>query len=307
MELRHLRYFLAVAEEGHVTRAAERIGIQQPPLSRMLKSLETEIGERLFYRTPRGVELTDAGKAFHLGASGIMGNLKQVIELTRSTARGEQGRIRIGVTPTGPFVPFVPRCLAEFRQSHPAVSLSVQESLSGQLLEDIHSAKVDVAFMWSPHAEGLLKIPVYQDELVVALPSRHPLALSRSSRPISINELARETFIVYGRKDGFGLYAATIIACREAGFSPIFGEESPRLASALTLVAAGLGVVFLPASLQTVRVHGAVYRRLKAKTKAHSVLSLVSRRNDRSALVRNFIAFCRRQVAGLRPPGARVG
>jgi DNA-binding transcriptional LysR family regulator len=294
MELRHLRYFLAVAEEGHITRAAERLGIQQPPLSRTIKSLESEIGERLFVRRPRGVELTEAGTAFHRGASAILASLENSVELTRSTARGERGRIRIGVTPTGPFVSFVPDCLAGFRKSYPAVSLSVEESLSGQLIESLHSGKIDTAFMWTPHAEGLFQLPVFEDELVVALPVNHPLAFSKRAIPISA--LAKETFIVYGRKDGFGLYAATIVACHEAGFSPTFGEEAPRLASALTLVAAELGVVFVPASLQNVRLKGVVYRPLKAKTKPRSVLSLVCRRNDRSAVVRNFVAFCRHEI-----------
>jgi DNA-binding transcriptional LysR family regulator len=295
MELRHLRYFLAVAEHGHLTRAAERLGIQQPPLSRAIKNLETEIGERLFFRTPHGVELTEAGTAFYSGASSILKDLERIVELTRSTARGEQGRIRVGLTPTGAFVPFVPECLAAFRGLYPAVSLAIEETLSGQLIEGLQSGKIDAAFMWTPHAEGLLKIPVFEDVLLVALPSAHPLATSYVSRPIPINLLAKETFIVYGRKDGFGLYAATLVTCREAGFSPMFGEEAPRLASALALVAAGLGIVLLPASVQNVRVSGIVYRPLKAKSKPRSVLSLVSRRNDRSAVVRNFVAFCRQR------------
>jgi DNA-binding transcriptional LysR family regulator len=252
-----------------------------------------KIGENLFYRTPRGVELTEAGEAFH-GAAALLGNLEHVLEFTRSTARGERGRIRVGVTPTGPFVSFVPQCLAAFRQAYPAVSLSIEESLSGQLIEGLQLGRVDVAFMWTPHAQGFFKTPVFKDELVVALPNSHGLASTHSSKAIPIERLSHEIFIVYGRKDGFGLYAATIVACHQAGFSPTFGEEAPRLASALTLVAAGLGIVLLPASLQNVRVTGVVYRPLRAKPKPHSVLSLVTRRNDRSAVVRNFTAFCRR-------------
>ena len=293
MELRHLRYFLAVAEEGHVTRGAERLGIQQPPLSRAIKILEKEVGEHLIYRSPRGVELTEAGEAFREGAVAVLGNLEHVVEATRSTARGERGRIRVGVTPTGPFVSFVPQCVAAFRRAYPAVSLSIEESLSGQLIEGLQVGRVDVAFMWTPHAEGFFKTPVFKDDLVEALPTTQTLATTHSSKAIPIERLSRETFVVYGRKDGFGLYAATIVACHEAGFNPTFGEAAPRLASALTLVAAELGIDLLPASLQNVRVAGVVYRPLKAKTKPHSVLSLVTRRNDRSAVVRNFTAFCR--------------
>jgi hypothetical protein len=170
MELRHLRYFLAVAEHGPLTRAAERLGIQQPPLSRAIKNLETEVGESLFFRTPRGVELTEAGTAFYSGASSILKDLERIVELTRSTARGEQGRIRVGLTPTGAFVPFVPECVAAFRGLYSAVSLTIEETLSGQFIEGLQSGKIDAAFMWTPHAEGLLKIPVFEDVLLVALP-----------------------------------------------------------------------------------------------------------------------------------------
>src|SRR5262245_48306104 len=134
MELRHLRYFIVVAEEGHITRAAERLDIQQPPLSRLIKTIERELGVQLFRRKPRGVELTEAGRAFLDRACRILADLDKAYETTRSTARGEQGHICVGVTPTSPFHPVVPRVIRAFRDGFPLVSLTLQEALSHELV-----------------------------------------------------------------------------------------------------------------------------------------------------------------------------
>src|SRR5262245_17060141 len=123
MELRHLRYFIAVAEEGHVTRAAERLGIQQPPLSYRIKAMERELDVQLFRRKARGVELTDAGRAFLDNARAMLAQYDHTFEATRRTARGEQGKIRLGVTPTSAFHPFVPRVIRAFREAFPLIFL----------------------------------------------------------------------------------------------------------------------------------------------------------------------------------------
>jgi len=127
MELRHLRYFIAVAQEGHITRAAERLGMQQPPLSQQIRALERELDVQLFHRKPRGVELTDAGRAFLHDALATLARLDRGIETRRRTARGEQGRICLGVTQTSPFHPFVPRVIRAFREAYPLVSITIEE------------------------------------------------------------------------------------------------------------------------------------------------------------------------------------
>src|SRR5436190_8323338 len=137
MEIRHLRYFIAVAEEGHITRAAERLGMQQPPLSQQIKAIERELDVQLFRRKPRGVELTDAGRALMTSACKIIADLDRAFETTRRTARGEQGRIRVGITPTSPFNPFVPRVIRAFREVHPLVAVTLQEYNSGDLVEHL--------------------------------------------------------------------------------------------------------------------------------------------------------------------------
>ncbi|MBR0962954.1 LysR family transcriptional regulator [Bradyrhizobium diazoefficiens] len=293
MELRQLRYFIAVAEEGHITRAADRLGIQQPPLSRLIKALENDLDVRLFVRKPRGVELTEAGLAFYREATQLIASVDNAVETTRSTARGERGRICVGVSPTGPFVPFVPEVIRTFRRTFPNVNLSLEERLSSELVELVRNGRIDVALLWTPRAEGLASFPLVDDPLVVALPSEHPLAQS-SDKAISVKALAGETFIVYGRKDGFGLYAATIVACRTAGFSPRFGQESARLASALNLVAVGLGVFFVPSSVQRIDMQGVTYKLLKGPNAPRSTLNIVCRRNELSTVVNNFVGMARK-------------
>lgn len=291
MELRHLRYFITVAEEGHITRAAERLGIQQPPLSRLIKRVEREVDVQLFRRKARGVELTDAGRAFHGKACAVLAELDQAIEATRRTARGEQGRICLGVSPTGPFHPFVPRTIRAFHEAFPLVSVTLEERLSNDIIEQVRNGRIDAAFVWTPPAEGLVVNPLLDDALVVALPRSHPLVRSdnRGGAAIALKALANETFIVYGRKDGFGLFAATIAAARAAGFSPRFGLEAPRLASALSLAAAGFGIFLVPSSVQRVDVDGLAYLRLKAPHQPKSTLTLVSRPGEPSTVVRRFV------------------
>ena len=295
MELRHLRYFLAVAEEGHITAAAERLGIQQPPLSRIIKAIERDIDAQLFIRNARGVELTEAGRAFAEGARTVLANLDQALDRTRSTSRGERGRLCIGFTATSAFNPLVARAVREFRTRYPLVQITCEEHMSAQLIERLRSGQLDAAFLWSPPTEGIVVNPLMEDRLVVAMPADHPLsANTKEGQAISISALADENFVIYGRRDGFGLYAATIMACRAAGFTPRFVQEAPRLSAALSLVAIGLGVFFVPSAISNVYMHGVTYRNLKGSLQPKAPLSLATRRVDHSPVVRQFRTVTRR-------------
>src|SRR6185437_2550207 len=178
MELRHLRYFLAVAEEGHITRAAERLGMQQPPLSQQIQALERELAVQLFRRKPRGVELTDAGRALLDDARAILAHVDHAFATTRRTARGEQGRIAIGFTSSAPFHPFVPRVIRAFREAYPLVALTLEEGGNTELIEDLRHERVDAAFIRTPLAdpEGVAINPLLEEPMVAALPDRHRLA-----------------------------------------------------------------------------------------------------------------------------------
>jgi DNA-binding transcriptional LysR family regulator len=296
MELRHLRHFIAVAEEGHITRAAERLGMQQPPLSQRIKAIELELDVQLFRRKARGVELTEAGQVFLDNARTLLAQYDRIFESTRGAARGEQGRLCIGVMPTAPFHPFVPFAIRAFRTAFPLVSLALDECLRTEAIERLQDGEMDVAFFRSPLSEHkeLVTHPLLAEPMVVALPAEHVLAMRGGA--LSLRELANETFIVYARQLGPTFYEATIAACLKAGFSPRLGQEAPRITSALSLVAAGFGISIVPASMQRMNMDGVSYCRLKDASHAKAVLTLASRRSEPSVVVRNFLSLVRRTL-----------
>jgi DNA-binding transcriptional LysR family regulator len=305
MELRHLRYFIAVAEEGHITRAAERLGMEQPPLSRQIKAIEREMDVQLFRRKARGVELTDAGRAFLEDARAMLGDLDRAFDTARRTARGEQGRIAVGYTL---FHPLVPRVIREYRQEFPSVSLTLDESYSYDLMERVQDGKIDIAFISGPVAdqEGVATDLLLEVPRVVALPSGHPLARSEngSDAALSTKSLACETFILLGRPHGPATMAANavIATCQAAGFTPRIGYIVPNNLSRLTLVAANLGVAIIAASVQQMNIDGVVYRRLKSAKQLKIPLNLVSRHGDASAAVRQFLKLSKRVARNLPRP-----
>ena len=307
MELRHLRYVVAVAEEGHITRAAEKLGMQQPPLSRQIKALEQEIGVRIFRRKPRGVELTDAGRTFVDGARSILASLGSTIEVTRRTARGEQGRISIGSTNAAALNALVNIIIREFREAIPLVSVTLEEDSSNTLIERIQNNQIDVAFVRTPLIDpDQLVMHVLQNEAqVVALPATHALARGKVNRAaaLSLNDLAGDTFLVFGGPQGtFTMQGNALLAtCKELGFSPrvvpVIANTMPRL----SLVATGIGIAVVPASVQRVSAEGVVYRRLKNAHRLTSPLNLVSRRNEASAVVRQFVKLAKQTARRFKP------
>jgi len=301
MEIRQLRYFIAVAEEGHITRAAERLDMQQPPLSRQIKAIERELDVQLFYRMARGVELTDAGRAFLDRARSILASMESAIDATRSMARGEQGRISVGVMPTGPFHPFVPRVIRKFREKFPMVTLMLEESLSTDLIDRIGNGHMDVAFIRTTRfdAERIAITSLLDEPMVVALPDDHEFARKKGDQSVTMKQLAGEAFILYGMP-GSGTYDTTIAACSAAGFMPHIGQQAPRVTSGLGLVAVGLGIALVPESIQRTRMDGVAYRRIKGAVLPTARLSLASRRGERSAVVRNFLGLVRSAAKSMR-------
>lgn len=297
MELRHLRYFVAVADEGHITRAAERLGIQQPPLSQQIQALERELDAQLFRRKPRGVELTPAGRALYDEARAILARAEEAVAATRRAAQGEAGRIGIGFTSSASFHPFVPRAIRAFREAHPLVALALEESGTIELVEALRARAIDAAFVRSPVGESadLSVEPLFDEPMVAALPSGHPLSGVANMLPLAA--LAGEGFILYRRPVGPGLHDAIIAACDRAGFSPKIGQEAPRMLSTLSLVAAGLGVTVVPASMSRLEAEGVVYRPIDPSAQLTAPLNLAYRRDEISAAVRRFVALVQRSAA----------
>jgi DNA-binding transcriptional LysR family regulator len=293
MELRLLRYFIAVAEEGHVTRAAERLGMQQPPLSQQIKALEKEIGVQLFRRKPRGVELTEAGREFLAEARAIFERLDRATETARRASRGEQGKLSIGISSTAHFIPLVPRLIREFRDVYPQVAIDLQEGGTSELIELARRGQLDVVFIRKLFAPvpGLMATHLLDEPLVVALPGGHPLTRRKS---IPLKALSDEIFVTYRRPEGPGLSDVIEAACHAAGFNPRSGQEAPRPASALNLVAAGAGVCIVPASLQRMHLDGVTYRPLAGGPPLKAPLTLMARRDDASPALSNFLRLVAR-------------
>jgi DNA-binding transcriptional LysR family regulator len=295
MELRHLRYFVAVAEEGHVTRAAARLGIQQPPLSQQIRALETELEVQLFRRKPRGVELTPAGEALLAEARIVLNGAEHAITAARRAARGEAGRLGLGFTSSASFHPLVPRLIREFRAASPLVSLTLEEAGTAELVDGLRAERIDAAFVRSPigPAADLTIRSVLEEEMVAVLPAGHRLAASTTTARLPLIALESETFILYRRPLGPGLYDAIIAACQRAGYSPRIGQEAPRMLATLSLVAAGLGVTLIPASMQRIGMEGLAYRAIQRKAGLVAPLNLACRRGETAPAARRFLALAR--------------
>ena len=229
MELRHIRYFLAVAEEGNFTRAARRLGIGQPPLSQQIRDLEAEIGARLFHRIPQGAELTEAGEAFRIRVRDLPHLAEAAIHAAQRAGRGETGALRVGFTGSAAFNPIVPSVIRSYRRRYPDVDLSLREGNSIDLVAALRDDMLDAAFL-RPDAVDLAGIAVHDlddEPLVAALPAAHPAA-SQAALPLA--SLAGEAFVLTPRDLGPTLFDAAVAACRDAGFEPVLGQSAPQIA-----------------------------------------------------------------------------
>lgn len=295
MELRHLRYFVAVAEAQHFTRAAKALGMEQPPLSQQVQMLEREIGAPLFKRLPRGVTLTDAGHAFLDDARRILRDTEQATERARRVARGEQGRIRVGMINSAPFHTLIPQVIREFRKRYPNVALTLEERTTPGLAAAVLNQTVDMAFV-RPLLEtdrALCAEPLLDEEMLVALPSGHPLC-ARARIPLLA--LSIEPFVLFPHAVGAGLHDEIIGACRKAGFSPRIVQETMQVTSIVNLVAAGLGVSIVPASMQQANIEGVTYRPIRNPA-PKARLSLLYRREDQDAPHLHNLLVLTRQLA----------
>jgi len=294
MELRHLRYFVAVADELNFTRAAKRLGITQPSLSSQIRQLETEMGTPLLRRETRGVELTDAGKLMLEEARVILAGVEHAKIGVGRRARGETGRINIGSAGATYFHPLIPTIIHEFRKKYPDVVLTPEESNTALLLARLRAGVIDLAFVRPPFSDtdGLRVEPLVKEPILMVLPATHPLGRSKSA-PLSA--LAQERIILFPRTINPSVYDAILAVIVRAGFSPHLAQEAPQMASAIPMVAAGLGVTLVPKSMSRLRPDGVVFIPIEGPTMSAEIC-LAYRRTQRSAAVRNFVTVARRQA-----------
>ncbi len=291
MDLRHLRYFVAVAEELHFTRAAERLGIQQPPLSLQIRQLEEELGTKLFHRLTRGVELTEAGMLLLEDARRILDQVERTKASIQSRARGETGRIQLGFAGATYFQPRVPGLILAYRKLYPNVLLTPVQSNTPNLIEALRNGSLDAAFVRPPlsDGEGIALQPLTEEPMRIVLPAQHAQARSAS---VPLAALAREIFILFPRAIGPGLYDSIIAACQLAGFSPMLGQEAPQISSIVHLVAAGFGISIVPQSLEQIHADGIVFTSIRGEA-PRAPISLAARKDNRAVTVKNFLTVAR--------------
>lgn len=296
MELRHLRYFIAVAEELHFGRAAQVLGISQPPLSQQIQALEQELGARLFERTNRRVELSEAGRLFLQEARLVLAQVEKAADVARRAQLGELGEMKIGFTSSAPFNSSIPKAIHTFRQRFPAVHLDLREMSSRDVAEAVFDEAIELGLMRPmPLPEGLISTELLREPLVAVLNASHPLA-ARSDQGLYLESLANEPFVFFPRSYGSGLHAQLLNLARQAGFNPHFAQEAREAMTIIGLVSAGLGVSVLPASFQRMRIDGVVYRTLLDEG-AMTAVWLVQRKGGASPMAEAFAQLLTHQAS----------
>ncbi len=293
MELRHLRYFVAVAEERHFGRAAARLNIAQPPLSQQIRRFEAELGEPVFYRTTRSVELAPAGEVLLDRAREILAAVDSAIDDARRAARGEYGRLAIGFTGSVTYA-MLPSLAAALRHQLPGVTLDLRgELLTPAQVTQLRDGTLDLGLLRPPVHERELSTEVLRSEpLVAVLPETHPLA---NSDAVPLELLNGDPFVTYPSHFRSVLHDAVEDACAAHGFKPIVSHEVAETATLVSFVAAGLGVSLVPASVRNMTVQGAIYRPLAHDT-TQVELAVAWRRNDDRPVLARVLDVIRRDL-----------
>jgi len=300
MELRHLRYFIAVAEELNFTRAATRLHIGQPPLSMQIRDLEEEIGVRLFERGPRRVALSTAGERFLLHARRILDGVEEAVAKARRAARGELGELRVGFTSSLPFTDLLPDALNAYRRRFPQVRLQLREMFTPEQFQALVRGELDVGFVrlqaGTPPA-GIVLREVARNPLRLVVNAAHRLA---GAAQVHLAELAGEDFISFPADVGTDLPGVLRALCRQAGFEPRIVQTAREATTQIGLVAAGLGVAVLPAPLESVRIARVRYLAL-AEPEAQFRLALAIREGEPVPTLGGFLEVLESLRAG-EPP-----
>jgi DNA-binding transcriptional LysR family regulator len=304
MDLRQLKYFIAVAEARHIGRAAERLHLSQPPLTRQIQELEQELGVQLFRRTPRGMDLTPAGEEMLIHAQNIHSLVAHATARTQRVSRGDVGRLDIGIYGSAIFG-VVPRVISAFRAKHPAVELVLHHAQTPSQLPALRQGRVQLVFERLLPEEGDIEVElVAREQIVLALSASHPLA---AWKRVDVASLRDETVLV-GSSPSLALSALQL--CRANGFEPRFAPPASDIVTATLLAATGAGVSFVPDSMTNVHFPGIAYRPLSTRTEASMDVHCFYLRGADSPLLSAMLETVRAFRASLRldaPPAAPRG
>ncbi|MBW4626347.1 MAG: LysR family transcriptional regulator [Brasilonema octagenarum HA4186-MV1] len=292
MELRHLRYFVAVAEELHFGRAAQRLHMTQQPLSQQIRQLEDELGVLLFERTKRRVQLTEPGKAFLVEARHILLKATEAVEIVRQVAQGESGRLKVGFSGFATYS-VLPKALRIFRERFPRVELELEEMTTSAQVQALQEQQIHLGLMIPPTPDASLTLePILKEPLVVILPETHPLA---TQPELALPMLANESFILVSRQLEPGYYDQCISLFQQAGFSPKVVQKASQKQTILGLVSAGMGVSLAPASIRNIHRTGVVYITLNLSD-AEVELVAVWRQDESLPVLRTFLEVMKEVV-----------
>jgi DNA-binding transcriptional LysR family regulator len=291
MELRHLKYFVAVAEWNGFSHAARRLYISQSAISEQISDLENEIGVQLLLRSRRQVTLTDAGRVFLDEAKKVLSAAEHAVESAQRARRGQVGNLRIGFFTNGIGV-FFSSFIREFRKGHPDVKLSLFEMSAKLQMEALVNNEIDIAFTreLDPQFVSVLTSELlFEEPLVAVLPCDHPLA----DHPVKLSDLATEQFVLIEREAWPTLFDSIITLCSSAGFSPQIANTAARWPAVLALVEAGEGVGLVTAGVERFRFSGVSFSQLTPKTSIG--VALAWRTQENSSIVKAFLALVRNQ------------
>jgi DNA-binding transcriptional LysR family regulator len=309
MELRHLRYFLAVAEAGHLTRAAARLNIQQPPLSQQIKALENHLDTVLFRRHAKGMALTESGELFLEEARRILDSVAVMEQHMVRVAKGVRGRLAIAFTTSAAAHLLTPRVLRVFRSRYPEIELSLSENNAAEITERIASGTFHCGFLREPVSRppGLVFRTLLREPMLVAAPLDHRLAKKpRAGRnaAVALKDFHGENLILVRRSGAPGLYANLLALCAERGIYPNVVAEVERMMTNLNLVAAGAGISVVPASMQHVHAKTVAYRPLAKSIHLDAPLTLVYRAADDTGAIAFFVELVTKTADSASARGA---
>ena len=290
MEIRHLRYFIAVAEELSFSRAAQRLNVSQPPLSVQIQALEAEVGVALFIRNRRKVELTPAGQLLLEHARRALKHLEHTTNVVRRAGRGEAGVIRLAFTGSVPMRESFALLLRTFRSRYPDIRIELQHMTTGRQFAALKDDQIDLGILRPPAAlretRNIDLAPIWHDELRLFIPADH--ALAHTHAPIAMTEVLNEPFVGVNPVVHCGMHEHLMSLCGAAGFTPRIEQEARELSTVLGLVAAGIGVAVLPACYTYIAMPG-VFSRPIAANIAESWMMLASRSGETSTLLQRFV------------------
>ncbi|CAB5033928.1 MAG: LysR family transcriptional regulator [Actinobacteria bacterium] len=289
MEIRQLRYFIAVAEDLSFTRASRRIHVSQPPLSRQISKLEAELGIALLSRDSRRVGLTEAGRVFFQHARTILNNIEAATVMAKRAAQGKIGRLAMGFGGSAS-LSLMPAILRKFRHRYPAVEVVLEQLTMLERLEALRNRSIDIGFVLLPFGDPLFTTELMmRSPLVLAVPADH--ALGQQSQ-VRLKQAEPFDFVAFPRTGSVGYYRHVTDICRRAGFVPRIVRETAPMESVVGLVASGLGIAIVPAMARRLQIENVVYVPIKDRG-AHMDFAFAWNKDDRAPTLRAFLEIAR--------------